>query len=137
MIDLTAAKAQSGSKLGQSFDAWGSKQTLTSSSTSTNKHGIMAKRASVSVTPFAPVNFAFDDLKAKMNHFTIRFDKWTQNQRERVLKERNEFAKNMTESRGIQQSHYTLLTWLESQKDLNKQIDAHKTRQTDIAQGIS
>jgi kinetochore protein Spc25, fungi type len=70
----------------------------------------MADTASVSVTPFSPVNFAFDDLKAKMNHFTIRFDKWTQNQRQRVLKERNEFAKNITESRGIQQPHYTLLT---------------------------
>jgi kinetochore protein Spc25 len=61
----------------------------------------MADTASVSVTPFAPVNFAFDDLKTKMNHFTIRFDKWTQNQRQRVLKERNEFAKSITESRGI------------------------------------
>jgi hypothetical protein len=52
------------------------------------------------MTPFAPVNFAFDDLKAKMSRFTIRFDKWTQNQRERVLRERNEFAKSITESRG-------------------------------------
>lgn len=61
----------------------------------------MAETASVSVAPFAPVNFAFDDLKAKMNRFTIKFDKWTQGQRERVLKERNEFAKAITESRGI------------------------------------
>jgi|SRR5271169_2829400 len=61
---------------------------------------IMTEAASVSVTPFSPVNFAFDDLKAKMNRFTIRFDKWTQNQRARVLKERNEFAKVITESRG-------------------------------------
>lgn len=61
----------------------------------------MAETASVSVAPFAPVNFAFDDLKAKMNRFTIRFDKWTQGQRERVLKERNDFAKTITESRGM------------------------------------
>src|SRR5271170_4001679 len=61
---------------------------------------IMTEAASVSVTPFSPVNFAFDDLKAKMNRFTIRFDRWTQNQRTRVLKERNEFAKTITESRG-------------------------------------
>jgi len=60
----------------------------------------MAEAASVSVIPFAPVNFAFEDLKAKMNRFTIRFDKWTQNHRARVLKERNEFAKAITESRG-------------------------------------
>src|SRR5271155_1819127 len=61
---------------------------------------VMTEAASVSVTPFSPVNFAFDDLKAKMNRFTIRFDKWTQNQRARVLKERNDFAKAITESRG-------------------------------------
>jgi hypothetical protein len=61
---------------------------------------IMTEAASVSLTPFAPVNFAFDDLKAKMTRFTIRFDLWTQNQRARVLKERNEFAKAITESRG-------------------------------------
>ncbi|SRR5579862_7304080 len=61
----------------------------------------MAETASVSVAPFAPVNFAFDDLKTKMNRFTIRFDKWTQGQRQRVLKERNEFAKAIAESRGI------------------------------------
>lgn len=61
---------------------------------------IMTEAASVSVIPFSPVNFAFDDLKAKMNRFTIRFDQWTQNHRTRVLKERNEFAKAITESRG-------------------------------------
>jgi hypothetical protein len=61
----------------------------------------MAESASVSVAPFAPVNFAFDDLKTKMNRFTLRFDKWTQSQRERVLKERNDFAKTITESRGM------------------------------------
>lgn len=60
----------------------------------------MAETASASVASFAPANFAFDDLKAKMNRFTLRFDKWTQNQRERVLKERNDFAKALTECRG-------------------------------------
>lgn len=60
----------------------------------------MAETMSTSVASFAPVNFSFDDLKTRMNRFTIRFDKWTQNQRERVLKERNDFAKAITESRG-------------------------------------
>lgn len=60
----------------------------------------MGEVSSVSVAPFASVNFGFDDLKAKMNRFTIRFDKWAQNQRERVVKERNEFAKMISESRG-------------------------------------
>jgi hypothetical protein len=60
----------------------------------------MAETMSASVASFVPVNFSFDDLKTKMNRFTIRFDKWTQNQRERVLKERNDFAKAITESRG-------------------------------------
>ena len=61
----------------------------------------MGENAPVSVTPFAPVDFSFDELKVKMNRFTIRFDKWTQNQRERFIKERNEFAKMITESQGI------------------------------------
>jgi len=61
---------------------------------------IMAEVSSVSVAPFAPVNFGFDDLKAKMTRFTVRFDKWAQVQRERVLRERNEFAKTITENRG-------------------------------------
>jgi len=60
----------------------------------------MAEIASASAASFAPVSFGFDDLKAKMNRFTIRFDKWTENQRGRVLKERNEFAKAITEGRG-------------------------------------
>jgi hypothetical protein len=70
----------------------------------------MAEGTSVSAVTFSPVNFAFDDLKAKMSRFTIRFDKWTQNQRERVLKERNEFAKTITESRGTPMSILLYLT---------------------------
>jgi hypothetical protein len=60
----------------------------------------MAETVSASVAYFSPVSFGFDDLKAKMSRFTLRFDKWTQNQRGRVLKERNEFAKTITEGRG-------------------------------------
>jgi kinetochore protein Spc25, fungi type len=96
----------------------------------------MVEVASVSVAPFAPVNFGFDDLKAKMSRFTVRFDKWTQAQRERVLKERNEFAKTITENRGTLYSA-RLLTCKENQKELNKQIESHKARQADIAQGIA
>jgi hypothetical protein len=61
----------------------------------------MADNTPVSIVSFAPINFAFEDLKAKMSRFTLRFDKWTQIQRERVLKERNEFAKSMADNRGI------------------------------------
>ena len=70
----------------------------------------MAESGLVSVAPFGPVNFAFEDLKAKMNQFTIRFDKWTQNQRKRVLKERNEFAKAIAESRGFSPFHFYFVT---------------------------
>jgi len=62
----------------------------------------MTDNAPVSIASFAPINFAFDDLKAKMNRFTLRFDKWTQIQRECVLKERNEFAKSIADNRGIE-----------------------------------
>jgi hypothetical protein len=61
----------------------------------------MADTAPVSIASFAPINFAFDDLKAKMNRFTSHFDKWTQIQRQRVLQQRNEFAKSIADSRGI------------------------------------
>jgi hypothetical protein len=61
----------------------------------------MTDTAPVSIASFAPINFAFDDLKAKMNRFTLHFDKWTQIQRRRVLQERNEFAKSISDSRGI------------------------------------
>ena len=63
----------------------------------------MTDTAPVSIASFGPINFAFDDLKAKMNRFTLHFDKWTQIQRQRVLEERNEFAKSMADSRGIAQ----------------------------------
>jgi hypothetical protein len=61
----------------------------------------MTDTAPVSIASFAPINFAFDDLKAKMNRFTSHFDKWTHLQRQRVLQERNEFAKSIADSRGI------------------------------------
>jgi len=70
----------------------------------------MAEVASSSVAPFTPLNFDFDDLKLKMNQFTIHFDQWTQNQRDRVLKERNEFAKKITECRGSTRIHLPYLT---------------------------
>ena len=98
----------------------------------------MTETASPSVASFAPVNFSFDDLKTKMNRFTIRFDKWTKNQRERVLKERNEFAKAIAESRGNTTYSFcvSLMQSLETQKDLNKQIEAHRAHQSEIAQGM-
>lgn len=97
----------------------------------------MAEIVTPSTAAFPSVDFAFDDLKAKMNLFTIRFDKWTQNKREQVLRERNEFAKAIGESRGTRL--YQILScslFSETQKDLNKQIEAHKARQSEIAQGI-
>ena len=61
----------------------------------------MTDNAPISIASFAPIDFAFDGLKSKMNRFTLRFDKWTQAQRGRVLKERNDFAKSIADSRGI------------------------------------
>jgi len=62
----------------------------------------MTDNTPVSIASFAPIDFAFDDLKAKMSRFTLRFDKWIQIQRERVLTERNEFAKSIADNRGIE-----------------------------------
>lgn|SRR5579862_3721203 len=96
----------------------------------------MAEVSTVSVASFPPINFGFDDLKTKMNRFTIRFDQWTQSQRQRVLRERNDFAKTITESRGTA-SHIIVANSQESQKELNKQIELHKARQAELAQGNS
>jgi hypothetical protein len=68
----------------------------------------MTDTAPVSIASFAPINFAFDDLKAKMNRFTLHFDKWTQVQGLRVLKDRNEFAKSIADNRGIAQIYCTM-----------------------------
>jgi hypothetical protein len=61
----------------------------------------MAETASLSVASFGPPNFAFEELKVKMNQFTLGFDKWTQRQRQQILRDRNEFAKIVAEARGM------------------------------------
>jgi kinetochore protein Spc25 len=46
------------------------------------------------------INFGFDDLRARMNQFTTRFDTFIENGRRRVLEERNQFRMNVAELHG-------------------------------------
>ena len=46
------------------------------------------------------VNFGFDDLRAHMARFTVRFDKFIEEGRKRVLEDRNHFRMNIAEIQG-------------------------------------
>lgn len=46
-------------------------------------------------------NLGFDELKDRMNAFTIRFDHFIEKGRKRVLEERNQFRVNIAENQGI------------------------------------
>ncbi|KAI9753466.1 MAG: kinetochore-associated Ndc80 complex subunit spc25 [Chaenotheca gracillima] len=43
------------------------------------------------------INFGFEDLRDRMNKFTIRFDEFIEKGRKRVLEERNQFRMNVAE----------------------------------------
>ena len=45
-------------------------------------------------------NLGFDDLKTRMQAFTIRFDEFIEKGRKRVLEERNQFRVNVAENQG-------------------------------------
>ena len=46
------------------------------------------------------INFGFDELRDRMNKFTIKFDAFIEQGRKRVLEERNQFRMNVTELQG-------------------------------------
>lgn len=57
------------------------------------------------------VNFGFEDLRERMNAFTVRFDQFIEKGRKRVLEERNQFRMNVAEMQGAQpaiESKYNL-----------------------------
>lgn len=47
-----------------------------------------------------PVDFGFDDLKARMAQFTAKFDEFIEKGRKRVLEERNEYKVRRVELEG-------------------------------------
>jgi kinetochore protein Spc25, fungi type len=47
-----------------------------------------------------PTNFGFDDLRERMNKFTLRFDAFIERERKRVLDERNRFRMDVAELQG-------------------------------------
>jgi kinetochore protein Spc25, fungi type len=50
------------------------------------------------------INFGFDDLRSRMNHFTQRFDEFIEKGRKRVLEERNQFRMNVAENQGMRRT---------------------------------
>lgn len=47
------------------------------------------------------VNFGFEELRDRMTKFTLRFDAFIEKERKRVLDERNQFRKNVSEAQGM------------------------------------
>jgi len=60
------------------------------------------------LTQLPTVDFKFDDLRKRMADFTIKFDTFIEQERKRVLEERNEFRARLGEMHGKQASsmHY-------------------------------
>lgn len=56
---------------------------------------------STMATTLPHVNFGFDELKDRMARFTVNFDEFVEKSRNRILEERNEFAKNVVEDKGF------------------------------------
>ena len=46
-------------------------------------------------------NFGFDDLRDRMNKFTVKFDQFIAEGRKRVLEERNKYRSHMAELEGM------------------------------------
>jgi kinetochore protein Spc25, fungi type len=46
-------------------------------------------------------NFGFDDLRDRMNKFTLRFDAFIERERKRILDERNKFRMDVAEVQGM------------------------------------
>lgn len=49
----------------------------------------------------SPVDFGFEDLRNRMTRFTVCFDEFIEKGRKRILEEKNEFARNAVEDKGI------------------------------------
>ncbi|GAO48592.1 hypothetical protein SAICODRAFT_24548 [Saitoella complicata NRRL Y-17804] len=69
------------------------------------------------------VESPFAELKAKMAKFTLRFDAFVASGREKILRERTEFAKGIAEDR-------------ETHKNRTKQLEHYKTKQEEAHSAI-
>jgi hypothetical protein len=47
-----------------------------------------------------PTNFGFDELRDRMNRFTMRFDAFIERERKRILEEKNRFRMDVGEVQG-------------------------------------
>ena len=70
-------------------------------SESTTSRFVTTTASALSATNTLPtLHFGFDDLRARMNHFTQRFDDFIEQGRRRVLEERNQFRMRLAQVQG-------------------------------------
>ncbi|KAL0638518.1 kinetochore-associated Ndc80 complex subunit spc25 [Maublancomyces gigas] len=75
-------------------------------------------------TTLPHVNFGFDELKDRMARFTVNFDEFVEKSRNRILEERNEFAKNVVEDK-------------DTQRMLRKEIDLYKHKEEAVTEAVA
>ncbi|KAK9359498.1 chromosome segregation protein Spc25-domain-containing protein [Lipomyces starkeyi] len=91
--------------------------TSSGSSGSTGLHSPM-NTASPNIPQFA---FDFDKLRRNMDAFQARFDTFIADDRKRILEDRNEFEKEITEAK-------------EQEQQMNNQIEYYKEKEAELAQ---
>ncbi|KAI5809008.1 chromosome segregation protein Spc25-domain-containing protein [Peziza echinospora] len=69
--------------------------------------------------PLPVINLGFDELRERMNRFTIRFDEFIEKGRRRLLVEKNEFARNVTEDK-------------DSMRAMRAKIEHYKEREREL-----
>jgi hypothetical protein len=71
------------------------------------------------------INFGFEELKDRMNKFTVKFDDFIEKGRKRVLEERNQFRMNVAECQGNLISSPVLEHWLISHRGPTYEAQRH------------
>lgn len=75
------------------------------SESTTSRHFNMGTTTLPSSTTLPSLNLGFDELRARMNSFTQRFDDFIEQGRRRVLEERNQFRMRLAQVQGAQNNN--------------------------------
>ena len=70
-------------------------------STSTMRAPLSSAVAPSMADSLPNINFGFEELRDRMNKFTVKFDAFIEQGRKRVLEERNQFRMNVAELQGM------------------------------------
>ncbi|SMQ46359.1 unnamed protein product [Zymoseptoria tritici ST99CH_3D7] len=77
------------------------------------------------------IDFNFNDLRERMQQFTVRFDDFIERGRKKVLEERNAFRMNIADQADQQRQRKQAITELESKSSSHAHIIAKETQETD------